>query len=207
MFNFNAVFQKKPKTPEITPEELDTITVMTGPELSEEQVLRMLQDGVEVDFILTRHNIYLTKHSTALFDALHIKEEDCLIPNGVMQYEAPLKTLNFGYFLNGDPINETRRMSQKKITDFLEKRGIKVEKIGSLNPKESSNEANRKIAIDWLAARMSKFQYLMMGVETRGDEAVITYERREHDKAPVTIVRELLKIKDGKIIESQVLPF
>ena len=61
---------------------------------------------------------------------------------------------------------------------------------------------------DWWGGafqRMPRLSYLPMGVETRGDEAILTYERRTDDNSPVSVVREILKIKNGKIVESRVL--
>ena len=65
--------QKQKKIQEITPEELETITVMTRPEMSEEEALRKLKEGGEVEFVLTRHNIYLTKHAAAESEYLNDK--------------------------------------------------------------------------------------------------------------------------------------
>jgi len=53
--------------------------------------------------------------------------------------------------------------------------------------------------------KMPKLSYLVMGIETGSGEALVTYMRKMDDKSTTREVRELLKIKDGKIIESTVL--
>jgi len=130
------IFPKlKPKTPEIRREEPDLITVMASHELSDAELLDAIKDGQNLRFILTRHNIYLSRAPNEdIMQKLFIKKKDCLIPNGAIRYDSFSKTLKFGYSLEENlRINEVRRNAQQKITKFLKRNGIEVEKIEYMN--------------------------------------------------------------------------
>ena len=81
-------------------------------------------------------------------------------------------------------------------------------RLRKLKPDTKGKIQGREAMRDWWGGafqRMPRLSYLPMGVETRGDEAILTYERRTDDNSPVSVVQESLKIKDGKIGESRVL--
>lgn len=78
----------------------------------------------------------------------------------------------------------------------------------TLEPDTGGKIQGREAMRDWWGdafQRMPRLSYLPMGVETRGDEVILTYDRKEDDNLPTSVVREILKIKNGKIVESRVL--
>lgn len=133
MFNFNAVFQKKPKTPDAPPHESFSLTLKrpeVWPKEARKKVLTMIKNGDWVRFTVTKTGEVILSHPSddnSLLGNLGVQEGDCLISNSEFRADKLSRKITFGYHLDDKLQSDAAKQAiEKKIKEFVWEQGMEV---------------------------------------------------------------------------------
>jgi hypothetical protein len=136
--------QPKPKY-EMTQKDLEgLLEVQPDPSVTTKDIINFWENDPHgyVRYIVTPEgwNIILSPYQhNELVKIVGVERGDCLVPDGDLKYDKNEKTLEFIYNWSFDEkLPHIRNAAEQKIKEFLNKKGLNIEKITYIKPRQKS---------------------------------------------------------------------